>query len=413
MRKGLSLLLLSGALFTAFGAGYRIPEQSVRSTGTVASYLSGARHADSVYFNPANMSWLEGGWLFEGGVRYILLPRITYKGLVYDPVRKTYVYACVKSAKEEFIVPYFHLVSPEVNNFRFGLSFTTPAGLAKKWGEFPASVYAQEFTLKVYELDLALSYKFNEKFSVGGGLRAVYAEGRVKASYPTVYSVTMDGNTDVKPGYYLALSFRPVKQLNLSALYRSKVDLDLSGSAWGYTVIPTPAGLVSYPILTGGSVSVPLPAELRLSAAWRWRSTTFEFTFERVFWSSYDWLDFNYEDPVAEQAFGTPKLKDWEDVNTYRLSVSHSFGKKFEGMLGIAYSESPIPTKSVGFELPEPKYTWIVSAGALYKPSPTAELGLAYLYLPEGNRKVDNPVLKGEFTDISAHLLTLSLGLRF
>ncbi|NPB06234.1 MAG: transporter [Aquificae bacterium] len=412
MRKGLSLLFLSGALFTALAAGYRIPEQSLRSTATAAAYGAWPESPDALFYNPAALSWLKDGWLFEGGARYILLPRITYEGLVYDPVLKTYVYARVKSSKEEFIAPYFFLATPKVGKLRFGLSFTTPAGLAKKWGSYPASAYAREFTLKVFELSASFSYELTRYLSVGGGLRGVYAEGRAGASYPGVYSITMDGNTDVRPGWHLSVALKPTESLRFSALYRSKVPLKLSGYGWGYAVLPTALGPVNYPIKTGGSVRVPLPAELRLSAAWRWRSTTFEFSFERVYWSSYEQLDFDYDDPTAEALFGSPRPKNWEDVNAYRFGVRHTINK-LELNAGVAYTESPIPTSSLGFELPEPKYAWVLSGGLAYKPSPNAELGLGYLYLVSGSRKVTNALLRGEFTDVSAHILTLSLGLRF
>ncbi len=411
--KKKALLLFLGIFSLSFGAGYKIPEQSVRSTGSVASYMSAAEHADSVYFNPANMSWLRGNWFFEGGVRYIYLPSIGFEGYVLDPVRKQYVYLKTESRSEEFLVPYFHVVSPPIGNFRFGLSFVTPGGLSKKWDAVPASAYAKEFTLKVYETDFAVSYRVNRYLSLGGGLRGVYADGTVEFYYPQAYRIKMEGDTDVRWGYYVSISLRPTKSLNLSALYRSKVNLKIKGSANGFMTVPVNGTPTLYPVNTSGSVMVPLPAELRVSASYKLQKTTLEFTLERTFWSKYEYLNFNYEDPIVEGTFGKPKEKDWDDVNTYRFGLYHQFSPKFRGMLGLAYSESPIPSRTLGFELPEPKYTWILSLGGIYRPRPSLELGLAYLYLVEGSRRVDNQTIKGEFTDISAHLLTLSLGLRF
>jgi len=403
-RSLLPLALLAPTLSLA--VGYRIPEQSIRSTGTAAAYTSTSEHADSVYFNPANMSFLKGNWLFETGIRFIYLPKINFSGEVYDPIRKTYVQVKSDSSAESHIVPYFHLVFPEYRGFRFGISFVTPGGLSKKWDEFPASTYAKEFTLKIYELDFATSYKLSRNFAVGGGLRAVYASGKVKLLYPGVYELKLDGDTDVKPAYYLSLTYKLFENITLSALYRSKVDLDIKGDARGY--------IGTYKVDTSGNVSIPLPAELRLSASYKLRNTTFEFTLERTFWSSYDYLNFNYNDQVVENQFGKPQEKDWEDVNTYRFGLMHRFNDKFEGMLGIAYSESPIPTKSLGFELPEPKSVWILSLGGIYNITKNWEVGFAYLYLTENDRGVNNQRIRnGEFSNISAHLITLSVGARF
>ncbi|AAC07076.1 OmpP1/FadL family transporter [Aquifex aeolicus] len=401
-RLALSALLIPAI---SLAVGYRVPEQSIRSTGTAASYTSTVEHADSVHFNPANMSFLKDRWYFELGSRLIYLPKIKFKGNVLDPVQKRYVYVDTRSEDETHFVPYFHMVFPEVKNFRFGISFVTPAGLSKRWDDVPVSAYAKRFTLKVYELDFALSYRVNEKFSVGGGLRGVYASGKVKLYYPNVYNLKLDGDTDVKPGYYLSFTFKPTENFNISAVYRSKVDLDIEGDAKG--------NIGLHRVNTSGDVSVPLPAELRISGSYVWNNTTFELTLERTFWSSYDYLDFNYKDPVAENQFGKPIEKDWEDVNTYRFGLQHKFGDSFKGLLGIAYSESPIPSKSLGFELPEPKSVWILSLGGIYNLTKNWEVGFSYLYLAKDSRKVDNQRIKGEFSDISAHLFTLSVGAKF
>jgi len=237
------------------------------------------------------------------------------------------------------------------------------------------------------------------------GLRGVYASGKVKLYYPNAFNLKLKGDTDVKPGYYLSFTFRPVENFNLSAVYRSKVDLNIKGDAKG--------NILLHRVDTSGDVSVPLPAELRLSASYRLETTTFEFTLERTFWSSYDYLDFNYGDPIAEKQFGKPIKKDWEDVNTYRFGVQHQFSDNFKGLLGIAYSESPIPSKSLSFELPEPKNAWILSLGGIYNLTKNWEVGFSYLYLARGSRKVDNTRIKGKFSNVSAHLFTLSVGAKF
>lgn len=71
-------------------------------------------------------------------------------------------------------------VSPDYNNFRFGFSLTAPAGLSKRWQAPYPRVYAEEFTLKVFDLNPTVSYKFNDRFSIGAGLQAVYTSGKVK-----------------------------------------------------------------------------------------------------------------------------------------------------------------------------------------------------------------------------------------
>lgn len=415
MRKlasgGLGLFLLAGAVFAG---GYKIPEQSLRSTGTSGAYFSSANAPDASYFNPANMSFMKDGWGLEAGLRYIVLPRIKFSGQVYDPATKSFVGLKTSSQRETFLVPYFHYVSPKVGKARLGLSFVTPAGLSKSWEGSLAQAYAKKFLLEVYELDLSVSYLVSDSISVGGGLRGVYARGEVELSHPAgAYTIYMDGNTDIKPGAFFSLSLKPTKNLTLSTLYRTKVDLEIEGDASGYLVTNPGPPPTLYSFSTSGSVKVPLPAEWRLGVSYDTGKTTFEFTYERTFWSDYEKLDFNFGDPVVEGSdFGKPKPKDWKDTNTYRLSVVHKFTDKFTAMAGIAYDETPVPEKTLGFELPDSD-GWIFSLGGLYRPQPKVEFGAAYLFFMKDNRSVQNKTINGKFEDASAHMLTVSVGYFF
>lgn len=408
---GLSLCFLAGAVFAG---GYKIPEQSLRSTGTAGAYFSSADTPDASYYNPANMSFMKDGWGLEVGMRYIVLPSIKFSGRVKDPATASFTSnQSFSSERETFFIPYFHYVSPRVGAFRFGLSLTTPGGLSKSWEDSIAQAYAKTFHLEVYEASLAVSYAVSDALSLGGGLRGVYSRGEVEYVHPRgAYSVSMEGDTDIKPGFFASVSVKPVKNLTLSTLYRSKVDLKIKGDASGYMVTnPGPPPTI-YPFDTSGSVKIPLPAEWRLGASYRLGATTIELTYERTFWSDYEKLDFNFGDSNVESNFGTPKPKDWEDTNTYRLGIIHDFSKKLTGMLGVAYDETPVPERTLGFELPDSD-GWILSFGSIYRPEPKVEIGAAYLLFLKNDRSVSNANIDGKFKDISAHMLTLSIGYAF
>jgi long-chain fatty acid transport protein len=414
MRKG---LILSGAILLMSGiagaGGYKIPEQSIRSMGTAGAYMSSSRSADANYYNPANMSWMEKSALMELGFKYINLPSVKFRGQAVDPVLRSFVLSDASSKSENFLIPYFHYVSPPVGDFRFGLSLTTPAGLSKRWSAKIPKATAEEFTLRVVELSLGMSYRLTEKIALGGGLRGVYADGKVKYQYEGVYKVDMEGDNTMAAGYYVSLSFRPSSALNISALYRSKVDLDIKGDAKGYVFLPSPYNTLHNINPSGGSVSVPLPAEFRLGVSYSFGRTVLELTYEKTFWSDYNELDFNFADILVELSpLGEPKEKDWKDSDTIRLGITHAFSDKFTALAGVAYDNSPIPEKSLGFELPDSS-AWILSLGGIYRLNPNWEVGLAYLFVTKDSRKVSNKTIKGEFSELKAHLVNLSVGYRF
>ncbi len=408
-----SILLLLGSFSVALAAAYKIPEQSNRSLGTAAAYFAGADSADTAYYNPANMSWIKekDKVLVEIGSRYIYLPRISFTGKALDPVMGIFVLSDAKSKREYFLVPYFHMVLPTKNNIRFGLSFTTPAGLSKRWtAKIPRSL-AEEFTLKVFEFDTVASLKVSDKLSIGGGIRTVYSEGQIKYQYPDVYSIDMNGKTDYRFGYLLSLSVKPTENLTISTLYRSKVNLKVIGDAKGYLLIPTPIPAI-YPISTRGRVQVPLPAEWRLGASYKWKKTKFELTYEKTFWHKYENLNFNFKDPIVENALGKNIEKKWEDSHTIRFGVIHQLNSTFTGMAGIAYDTTPIPEKTLGFELPDSD-GWIFSLGGIYKITENTNIGFSYLYFTKYERNVFNKKIEGKFSDLSAHLFNISLEHKF
>jgi len=222
-------------------------------------------------------------------------------------------------------------------------------------------------------------------------------------------------------GYNLAMHLEPTDRWAFTATYRSKVDLTVKGDASLSDVAGTAYS-------GGANVTIPLPAALALAAAFDvTNDTTFEFVFERTYWGAYEELDFNYSGTIASPggagltarhiaAFDDAKAKDWSDVNTYRFGLTHRYNEKLTLMGGFAIDESPAPTQTIGFELPESDGK-IYSLGARYKMSKNIELGGAVLYTKRDKLQVsaaanDNG-LTGEFSNAGALLVSLGAIYRF
>lgn len=402
--KVVTLLSLSAA--TLLASGYRIPEQSLDSVAKSAANIASANGADASYYNPANMPFMEDGAMIEVGMTYINLPKVSYTDAASSTLNGN-------SQVEEFLMPTMHYVSPMVGNWRYGLSIVAPAGLSKRWDDAFAKATAQEFTLKVIEVNPTASYKFSDQFAVGFGLRGVYTDGVVRSDAsglgsPANRDLTGDS---IDFGYNLALSYKPVKELTLSSTYRSKVDLTVEGDAT----------LVSGLYNGGASVTIPLPASLALAVAYTMDKTTVEFVYERTYWSSYKNLDFNYDvdlTATAMAAFDRAIPKNWKDVNAYRIGISHQYSDTLKLMAGFAIDKTPVPDNTLGFELPDSDAK-LYSIGFEYKLNKQMAVGLAYLYDDKESRTVTNRSVSnttapyGEFTDSAAHLVTASFKYKF
>lgn len=412
---------------TVYASGYRIPEQSLNATALSSAYVAHALNADAAYYNPANMSWMDDGAAVEGGLTYIHLPSISYED------NRTPAFNG-ESEDENFIIPNFHIVSPDYNNFRFGMTVVFPAGLSKKWADPFPRTFAEEFSMTVVEANPTVSYKINNMISVAVGARLLYSDATVKsqgavtavpagamgAGVPptdeyTYISRDLDGDT-YEGGYNLALSVRPTDKLFLAATYRSKVDLDMEGDGT-LTASPSfPYGIIPGATYKGGgSVSVPVPAVLSLAASYSFEAATVEFEYDRTFWSDYEQIDINYDrnlyHPVLTAAFDDPVAKNWDDVDAFRLGITYNWNDNLQLMGGAGIDGNPIPDATLSFDLPDSD-AWFVSFGFRYRMD-NLSFGAAYLYAKKDDRKIVNSTLNGEFSDISSHLLAVSAAYNF
>lgn len=413
---------------SAYSSGYRIPEQSLNSTALGSAYVANAMNADAAYYNPANMSWMPDTILAEGGLTYIHLPSISYTD------NRTPLFNG-ESEKENFFVPNLHAVSPDYNNFRFGFALVLPAGLAKRWQDTFPRTFAEEFSMTVVEANPTVSYKFCSKFSAAAGIRLLYSDATVKSqgtvtAIPagglgggvpptneyTYISRDLDGDT-TELGYNLALSFKPLEQLKFAATYRSKVDLDMEGNGTLSASGSFPNGIIPATIYQGGgSVSVPVPAVLALAVSYTFDKATVEFEYDRTFWSDYEQIDIDYDrnlgNPVLTAAFDDPVAKNWDDVDAFRLGVTYNWNEALTLMAGFGIDGNPIPDETLSFDLPDSD-AWFGSLGFRYSYASNWSLGAAYLYAKKDDRTIVNSTLNGEFSDITSHLLAVSVAYMF
>lgn len=405
MKKKISVLALASIFIagSAVASGWRIPEQSVDSTAKSGANVASSTRGDTAYYNPANMTWMADTWHLEADLTYLYLSPIEYedsRNPMFDG----------ESEAENFLIPTGFAVSPSYGGARFGLAIVAPGGLSKQWEDPYPKAYAEEFSLTVIEVNPTVSYGLSDMFSIGGGVRMVYADATVESDASgvgTPLSRQMEGNT-LEWGWNAALAYKPMDQLNISATYRSNVDLDFDDEA--------DLNLMGNLMTLDAEVSVPLPAVFTLSVAYDIvDNLNVEFTWDRTFWSEYETLDFDFTPAIPGNPFEAPQARDWDDTDAFRIGVTYKMSDVFTLMGGFGYDNNPAPTENIGFELPDSD-AWLYSVGMQYKVSDNMDLGLAALYDYKESREVEvNPagVVYGEFTNASALLITAGLNYRF
>lgn len=225
----------------AEASGFRISEQSLKSTALNSAYIAGAFGADSAYYNPANMGFSHPlsdsdkhdlditftgiyipGFDFttdtssknigEGSINWGLSTTTTLgidqsiAGLAntflgVDLTAPIQVPSEVKNQNGEwgfsekgalvpgsadptfFPVPKIFYKSKSAKskwgNFNWGVSFTAPSGLAMKWnGE--AGAFLRNVMIAMVELSPSLSWNYEERIAIGVSPRILYGMGNFK-----------------------------------------------------------------------------------------------------------------------------------------------------------------------------------------------------------------------------------------
>jgi long-chain fatty acid transport protein len=211
------------------------------------------------------------------------------------------------------------------------------------------------------------------------------------------------------------MTYKPTKDIILAVTYRSNIDLKEEGKANLYL------GGVGQQY--DASVTVPLPAALNIAISKTWHDKyTLEFNYERTYWSAYKELDFNYDRAIQAAlipTFDDPLARNWKDTNTFRIGATIKVDDKFTAMFGFAIDETPVPDKTIGFELPDSDGK-IFSMGLRYQYSERLSVGAAFLYDLKASRTIDTGVADnsiiangGTFDEGGAFLTTLGLSYEF
>jgi len=405
MKKSISLLALASILAasSAYASGYRIPEQSADSVAKAGAHIASSTGADSSFYNPANMGFADDAWLTEIDLTYIHLTSIDYTDARNPGFSGS-------SEQENFLLPTFFVVSPDYNSFRFGLSFTAPYGLAKQWKDPYPALFARKFELQVFDLNPSVAYKVNDYFSLAGGARMIVSTaqaefGGTRPDNGLTYDINLDGDYGVDWGWNLALALKPNENSNISATYRSNVNLNLSGDV--------NASLMGMGIDTSADTELPAPAVFTLAGAYTWNDLTVELAWDRTFWSEYEDLNLDFDNPMLEGSpFGMPMPKNWDDTDAFRIGASYDFNEKFTGMLGFAVDSNPVPDETIGFQLPDSD-PLLFSIGGRYNINERSSFGLGFLYDYKDSRTANNREAVGEFENAAAFLLSAGFNYKF
>jgi len=380
------IAVAAGALSTqALAAGFALNEQSISGMGTsFAGRSSSAEDATTLFGNPAGMARLKREEVSFG------LAAIYAKTDISD----TSSFPASGSNDGDMVpftaVPMGYYVKPIDEKWAVGVGIYVPFGLATDYESGYQGRYFGDYSeVTVITVQPTVSYRFNEKLSVGFGPTINRIEGELQSASPNPTSLgTNDGRVkvtgdDTALGFNAGILYEFSPQTRAGLSYHSKVEYKLKGdtklSGAGFDVAGASGKYdASLELDTPESIDVSVTHELNdqwtlyAGAMWtRWSR------FEAIIIEN-DGIPANLKGnlaPIVED-------QDWHDTWSYAIGTAYKLNREWTLRTGLAFDQSPTNNVHRSPRIPSGDRT-AISFGLAWSPTDDVTVDLAYTYLQE------------------------------
>ncbi|WP_407296647.1 OmpP1/FadL family transporter [Stutzerimonas zhaodongensis] len=411
-----AIVVAVGALSTqAMAAGFALNEQSISGMGTsFAGRSSSADDATTLFGNPAGMSRLEREQASFGMAAINAKTDITNASGAAgtndgDMVPFT-------------AVPMGYYVKPLDDKWAVGVGVYVPFGLITDYESGFSGRYEGDYSeVRVITVQPTVSYRFNEKLSVGFGPTINRIDGKLESAVPPFTpGATADSRVKIKGddtalGFNIGMLYEFTPHTRAGVTYRSKVDYTLEGDTRvsGNDLILGSVGAygqydASLDLETPESIDMSITHDL--NDQW-----TIYGGAMLTRWSRLESIIVENEGVAAgpaSAAFGTiEEEQDWHDTWSYALGAAYKLNKQWTLRTGVALDQSPTNNTHRSPRIPTGDRT-AVSFGLAWNPNDDMTVDLAYSYLWEEDTKIDQDTYNATYEN-SAHGFGAAMTYRF
>ncbi len=434
------IMLASAAGFAgamAFGApvfasGFGLHEGSADSMGNAfAGDTAKAYDASTVWSNPAGMALLDQSEL-QGGVSFIG-PSLHFSGSATNPLTGGHTSGVTGG---NAIAPAASGASYGVwalaPRWRLGFSVTAPFGERVSYPQNFMGRY-QSLASNITDLNfgLALSYKINDHFSVGGGPNVDYFTARLTQNLntPVLSALTrqdpiadIHGNS-MGVGYNLGALYQIDENTRIGIDYRSRIRHNITGAQ--KITVPAIYSLYSpqtAALLAAGNsaatTSVTLPDSFsagiyhQINPRWAVMGS--------VQWT--DWSLFNSLSVTPTNGTpGTTIQENWHNSWYAGVGTNYKVTDKLMLQTGFAYDESPVNNANRTTRVPDADH-YDLGVGVQYQVLRNMSVQLAYLHVFSPGGTIHNTASQSALTpsgtisgkyDVSDNSVTAGMTMKF
>lgn len=409
---------------SAHAAGFYIQEQSVKGLGAAFSGgVTSIDDASTIFFNPANMTKLDGAQV--NAAAHLLIPKANLKntgstfdtngpgpggvvpmsggsgGNPYDPTPVPNLYAAMP-------------LTPD-NALWAGIGVNAPFGLASDYGDDWFGRFDSTKTeLKVINIAPSVAYKASNWLSIGGGIDIQYAEADLQSAVSNLGAT--EGRNQIKGddwsvGYNIGLQITPVESTEIGLHYRSAITHELEGD-FKFTGLTGLGGAGFGNVDVGGSADLDLPdiatfgiahqatQDLRLMAQATW----------------FGWNKFQEIAPVRSDGVAVPGItQNYQSTWAFAVGAEYDINDQWTVRGGYQFDETPTTDQFRTSRTPDGDRNWF-SAGATYNWTPNLSIDMAATYIDVGDGEISvarNSGLAQVNADTDGSVGILALGLNY
>ena len=377
---------------TVFASGFALIDNSASGLGQAyAGAAAVAEDPSTIFFNPAGMMYLEGTQVTAG--MHIIDSDAEFNDKGSTPVGG----GDGGNAGDTFFVPNFYYVQDFGDKYKIGLGINAPFGLGTDFGDDWMGRYTStKSDLETINFNPSISFRANEKLSVGLGMDIQYMKATLKGNvYQGALGMT-DGRVKVTGdswglGFNGGFIYEVTPETRLGMHYRSKISQTLKGNV----KFKNMHSLLGGDRKTHAEAQMDTPSTFSVSLTHQLNerlTLLSDVTFTE--WSNFDEL--KIEDSSGNPIVPTVEEK-WDDTYRVSLGMKYQYNKQWILRTGVAHDETPIDDAQRTSRIPGDDRTWL-SFGASYSPSSdlTIDVGYAHLWVEDADIDEEYRLLTGD-----------------
>lgn len=386
----------------AVAEGYQVNTLSARQLGMGHTGTAIHLGAESMFFNPAGLGFLNTKFDLGGAFTGIFA---TAKATL--PNGKTY-----KTANDPSTPIMVNAAFSIYDNFKAGISFYTPYGSGINWTDnWPGALLNQKVNLKVFTIQPTFAWRITDRLSIGGGLtinwgtvdlrkglvnpstadimlKILSAQGIIQN--PEYYgnimpaSVQLGGQANVAVGFNIGAMYDITESITVGASFRSKVKMSVDAGNASIVYADPQAELMLSELnvinSTNFSASMPCPYVMSIGASWKLiQNLTVAFDARLTGWNAYKTLDIEFLDERCA-AYNQHIEKNYRNCWSFSVGAEYALTQRFDARLGLMIDTTPISKTHYNPETPgmtkiEP------TAGFTFRPVNNLAIDFGFMYV--------------------------------